>query len=156
MFSSVAKNERHEFMQVNLLIIESDNYFRKYLIRRLPEKRWRVLFAGDQIEAIKIVKRKNIDVVLLSLTELKKEGLMILKEIKKIRPLTEVITLCSSDQIILSIEGMKLGAFDDFLVPFDLESLVRRIREANQKKKEKEKIHKSDHVLKQGGKKWNK
>jgi DNA-binding NtrC family response regulator len=41
--------------------------------------------------------------------------------------------------MILSIEGMKLGAFDDFIVPFDLESLIRRIREAHQQKKEKEK-----------------
>jgi DNA-binding NtrC family response regulator len=105
----------------------------------LPDKDWRVLFAEDQIEAIKIVKRKNVDVVLLGLKGLKKEGLMLLQEIKKIRPLTEVITLCNPDQMILSIEGMKLGAFDDFIVPFDLESLIRRIREAHQQKKEKEK-----------------
>lgn len=123
-------------MRLNLLIVESDNFFRKNLARRLPdEKNWRVLFAGHLIEAIKIVKRENIDVVLLGLKDLKKEGLMILKEIKNIRPRTEIITINSSDQIDLSIEGMKLGAFDDFIVPFDLESLVRRIREAHQKKK---------------------
>jgi DNA-binding NtrC family response regulator len=126
-------------MQVYLLIIESDNSFRRNLVRWLPDKDWRVLFAEDQIEAIKIVKRKNVDVVLLGLKGLKKEGLMLLQEIKKIRPLTEVITLCNPDQMILSIEGMKLGAFDDFIVPFDLESLIRRIREAHQQKKEKEK-----------------
>lgn len=130
-------------MRVNLLIVESDNFFRKNLARRLPdEKNWRVLFAGHLIEAIKIVKRENIDVVLLGLKDLKKEGLMILKEVKNIRPLTEIITINSSDQIALSIEGMKLGAFDDFIVPFDLESLVRRIREAHQKKKEAEKTKK--------------
>ncbi len=127
-------------MRVNLLIVESDNFFRKNLARRLPdEKNWRILFAEHRIEAIKIVKREKIDVVLLGLKDLKKEGLMILKEVKNIRPLTEVITINRSDQIALSIEGMKLGAFDDFIVPFDLESLVRRIREAHQKKKETEK-----------------
>jgi len=130
-------------MRVNLLIVESDNFFCQNLARLLPdEKNWRVLFAGHLIEAIKIVKRENIDVVLLGLKDLKKEGLMILKEVKNIRPLTEIITINSSDQIALSIEGMKLGAFDDFIVPFDIESLVRRIREANQKKKETEKTKK--------------
>ena len=123
-------------MRVNLLIVESDNFFRNNLARRLPdEKNWRVLFAGHLIEAVKIVKRENIDVVLLGLKNLKSEGLMILKEVKNISPLTEIITINSSDQIALSIEGMKLGAFDDFIVPFDLESLVRRIQEAHQKKR---------------------
>jgi DNA-binding NtrC family response regulator len=130
-------------MRVNLLIVESDNFFSKNLARRLPdENKWRILFAEHRIEALKIVKRKNVDVVLLGLKDLKKEGLMILKELKNIRPLTEVITINRSDQITLSIEGMKLGAFDDFIVPFDLESLVRRIREAHQKKKENEKTKK--------------
>jgi len=35
----------------------------------------------------------------------------------------------------LSIEGMKLGIFDDFLMPLDLDSLISRIREAYQAKK---------------------
>jgi DNA-binding NtrC family response regulator len=66
-------------MQVYLLIIESDNSFRRNLVRWLPDKDWRVLFAEDQIEAMKIVKRKNVDVVLLGLKGLKKEGLMLLQ-----------------------------------------------------------------------------
>jgi hypothetical protein len=36
----------------------------------------------------------------------------------------------------MSIEGMKLGVFDDFLMPLDLDSLISRIREAHQAKKE--------------------
>lgn len=132
-------------MKVNLLIIEADNFFGKNLAQRLPdEKKWRVLFAEHQIEAMRIIKSKNIDVVLLGLKALKKEGLMILKEIKTICPLTEVITINSADQIALSIEAMKLGAFDDFIVPFDLESLVRRVCEAYQHKKKNETSKKKD------------
>ena len=40
---------------------------------------------------------------------------MILKALKRIRPLIEVITINRSDQMALSIEGMKLRAFDDLL-----------------------------------------
>lgn len=127
-------------MQVNLLIIESDNFFHKNLAHRLPdEKKWRILLAENRIEALKIVQRKNIDVVLLGLKDLKKEGLMILKELKQVRPRLEVITINRSEQIALSIEGMKLGTFDDFIVPLDLEALVRRIQEAYRKKKDNEK-----------------
>jgi hypothetical protein len=38
----------------------------------------------------------------------------------------------------LSIEGMDLGAFDDFLIPLDIDSLVKRIREAVGRKDQKE------------------
>lgn len=129
----------NKFMALNLLIIESDDFFRKNLVQRLTDERWRIVFAENKIEAIKMIKRKNIDVVLLGLKGLKKEGLMLVKDIKNTRSLIEVITINTSDQIILSIESMKMGAFDDFIVPFDVESLTQRIWEAHQKKKDSEK-----------------
>jgi len=54
-----------------------------------------------------------------------------------------VITINSGDQISLSIEGMKLGVFDDFLMPLDLDSLISRIREAYQAKKDAEVVNPS-------------
>jgi len=36
---------------------------------------------------------------------------------------------------ILIIEGMDLGAFDDFLIPLDIDSLAKRIREAARQEK---------------------
>lgn len=130
-------------MVVNLLIIESDRFFGNGLVRRLTDETWQILLADRLSDVKKIVKRKNIDVVVLGLNTLKREGLAILKMIKKIRPLTEVIIINSSEQIALSIEGMKLGAFDDFMVPFDLDSLRLRIQDACQQKKQKEKAKKS-------------
>lgn len=130
-------------MVVNLLIIESDRFFGNGLVRRLTDETWQILLADRLSDAKKIVKRKNIDVVVLGLNTLKREGLAILKMIKKTRPLTEVIIINSSEQIALSIEGMKLGAFDDFMVPFDLDSLRLRIQDACQQKKHKEKAKKS-------------
>jgi len=128
------ENPYREFMRVNLLIIEADSLFRSNLAKRLPDENWVVLFADQPAEAMKIIKIKNVDVVLLGLKDLKREGLVLLKRIKKIRPLTEIITINSPEQIDLSIEGMRLGAFDDFIIPFELESIVRRIREAHLKK----------------------
>lgn len=118
-------------MQGKLLIIESDNYFRIHLIQRLSGvNKWHILFADNRFEAVTTVREKNIDVVLLSLKDFKREGLIILAEIKDICPPIEVITISGGDQITLSIEGMKLGVFDDFIVPFEFETLARRMQEA--------------------------
>ncbi|MGD8981962.1 MAG: response regulator, partial [Desulfobacterales bacterium] len=92
----------------------------------------------QQKDIRRILKRHPIDVVLLSLNDLKKEGMALIKMIKKKHPAVQVVTITSGDQISLSIEGMKLGVFDDFLMPLDLDSLVSRIRDAYQAKKEAE------------------
>jgi DNA-binding NtrC family response regulator len=123
-----------ESMGVNILIVEADPIFRESLAKRLSTEEWRILHADRSTEARKMVKRNDIDVVLLGLTSLKQEGLAILKMIKKLRPLTEVITINGSGQVALSIEGMKLGAFDDFMGPFTIDSLAGRIHEACFKK----------------------
>lgn len=122
------------------MIIDADSGFREHLARYMHGRKWKILFADGLDEAKKSVKRRNIDVVLLGMSSLKSEGLAILRMIKNVSKETEVIMLGSVDQIAFSIEGMKLGAFDDFMGPFDIDALTRRIEEARiQKKKRQEK-----------------
>jgi DNA-binding NtrC family response regulator len=130
-------------MGINLLIIEADALFRLNLSRRLRLERYRVFEAEQQADAGKILERKKIDVVLLGLNGLKRQGLLLLERIKKIRPLTEVIIINTSEYLSLSIEGMKLGAFDDVFLPLNMDSLAERIQEAYRLKKKNEKAKKS-------------
>ncbi|MFH1243555.1 MAG: response regulator [Pseudomonadota bacterium] len=131
------------FMGINLLIVEADGLFRLNLSRRLRLQRYRVFEAEQQADARKILERKKIDVVLLGLNGLKRQGLLLLERIKKIRPLTEVIIINTSEYLSLSIEGMKLGAFDDVFLPLNMDSLAERIQEAYRLKKKNEKTKKS-------------
>ena len=110
----------------------------EHLVRYLKTDDWRIFNSRQQKDIRRILKRHSIDVVLLSLNDLKKEGMALIKMIKKKHPAVQVVTITSGDQISLSIEGMKLGVFDDFLMPLDLDSLVSRIRDAYQAKKEAE------------------
>lgn len=122
-------------MGVNLLIIEMDNYLHDHLSRHLADEAYQIFTARQKSEAKRIVKRRNIDVVLLSLNDFQKESMVLIKMIKKVRPAVQVITINSGDEISLSIEGMKLGVFDDLLMPLDLDALILRIQDAFQAKK---------------------
>jgi len=113
-----------------LLIVEIGSVFLNTLTSRLQSEPYRVVIAPRGKEAERAVRGRKVDVVLLGLDTLKRDGLTLLRRIKKARPFTEVILINTCEQLSLSIEGMKLGAFDDFLVPFDLDAMVRRIREA--------------------------
>ncbi|MCG6973005.1 MAG: response regulator [Desulfobacterales bacterium] len=122
-------------MGASILIIEGDNLLQQHLARHFEIKNWRMFNAMKTKDIKRMFKKHGIDVVLLSLNDLKKEGLVLIRMIKKMRPPVQIITVNSPDQISLSIEGMKLGAFDDFLMPLDLDSLILRIRDACQAKK---------------------
>jgi len=118
------------------LIVERDTFLQDHLSRRLACEDYKIVTARQKTETKRMIKRHNIDVVLLSLNDFQKESMVLVKMIKKMRPAVQVITINSGDQISLSIEGMKLGVFDDFLMPLDLDSLISRIKEAFQAKKE--------------------
>lgn len=123
-----------------ILVIETDESFRRHISERLRLERHKVYEACQETEARNIFLKRDFDVVLLGLKGNKKLGLALLKTIKEKRPLVEVILLSSSEDHSLSasIEGMKLGAFDEILVPFDLETLLGRIHEACRRKWQRE------------------
>jgi DNA-binding response OmpR family regulator len=123
-----------------ILVIETDEAFRRHISERLRLERYRVYEACQETEARNVFLKRDFDVVLLGLKGNKKLSLALLKTIKEMRPLVEVILLSSSENHSLSasIEGMKLGAFDELLVPFDVETLLLRIREACRRKSQRE------------------
>jgi DNA-binding NtrC family response regulator len=129
-------------MTAKLLIVEADDLFRENLTRCLTDAGLKVYPADVADEAEEILKRKDCDVALIGLVGLGREGLRLLRSIKELRPLTEVILIAGHGQLALSIEGMKLGAFDDFRIPLDTQSLLQRVQEACKQKKENLKARK--------------
>ena len=80
-------------MAITLLIIETNRFLRQNLLRHMDSDRFRIIEYERKPELKNILRRNEIDVVLLGLDELKHEGLLLLKMIKKVRPLTEVILI---------------------------------------------------------------
>jgi DNA-binding NtrC family response regulator len=62
------------------------------------------------------------------------DGIETLRAIKKARPLVEVIMLTGHATVKTGIEGMKLGAFDYLMKPYDIELLISKVKEAKVKK----------------------
>ena len=75
------------------------------------------------------------DVVLLDMnfhtsTNTGNEGLYWLSEIKKLSPETEVVLFTAYAEITLAVEGMKRGAFDFIVKPFENEKLIATLESA--------------------------
>jgi len=112
------------------LVIDEKSPFCQNLVRRLRQEDCEILLAERQTDIQRIFGESDIDVVLLNLDNTGRDGMLLLKWIRESWPETGVILINNAVQIALSIEGMKLGAFDDFLVPVDLDALIQRIRDA--------------------------
>lgn len=119
-------------MALKLLMIDTDEIFCQNVSQHLLMENYQVLVATDEAEARRIIQKEKVNVVLLGLKDLRHRGLSLLNSIKKIRPATAVILMLSAEQLSLSIEGMRLGAFDDLLIPFNVETLLSRVSAACQ------------------------
>jgi DNA-binding NtrC family response regulator len=117
-----------------VLVIESHESFRRQIVHHLRLEACHVIEVCEESTALAILRKKDIDVVLLGLHGFKTTALALLREIKMIRPASEVILMNVTDGLSLSMEAMKLGAFDDLWAPIEMETLVSRVNEAFKRK----------------------
>lgn len=98
------------------------------------EDSYEVLTANEGKEAFAILRKNEIDVVLLDLKLGEENGLDILKSIKRNYHDVEVIIITSYGTIKSSVEAIQLGAFYYIAKPLDLAELELYIKRAIQNK----------------------
>jgi DNA-binding NtrC family response regulator len=125
-------------MKVRVLLVDDEEQFVETLALRLEARDYAVATAFNGDQALNQVKAKDVDVVVLDVLMPGLSGTDTLREIKKLRPLTEVIMLTGNATVETAIEGMKLGAFDYLMKPTEIEDLVEKINKAYKRKAEHE------------------
>jgi DNA-binding NtrC family response regulator len=90
---------------------------------------------ADPKKAIQTLAENTIDVVLLDMNyrigfEDGREGIYLLKEIKTFSPKTVVILMTAFGKVETAVEGLKLGAFDYILKPWDNDKLLEVVKSA--------------------------
>ena len=119
---------------IKVLIVDDEHDFRETMVKRLEKRKFLIHGAEDGIIALELIERQPFDVVVLDVMMPKMDGIETLREIKKNKPLIEVIMLTGHASLESGIEGMKLGAFDYIMKPANIEDLVKKIYQAYEKK----------------------
>lgn len=93
---------------------------------------------------VELLSKKTIDVVLLDMNyrigfEDGKEGLYLLKEIKTLSPKTVVILMTAFGKVETAVEGLKNGAFDYILKPWENKKLLESVKQAVDKSRKEQK-----------------
>ncbi|MBW1915203.1 MAG: response regulator [Deltaproteobacteria bacterium] len=125
-------------MKACILIVDDEKEFVEALAERLEIRDYHVTTSLSGEDAVKELKKYNFDVIILDVVMPGMDGIETLREIKKIKPLTEVIMLTGHATLEAAIEGLKLGALDFLLKPCETEDLIAKIDKAYEKKIEQD------------------
>jgi DNA-binding NtrC family response regulator len=125
-------------MKACILIVDDEKEFVEALAERLAIRDYHVTTSLSGEDAVKELKKYNFDVIILDVVMPGMDGIETLREIKKIKPLTEVIMLTGHATLEAAIEGLKLGALDFLLKPCETEDLIVKIDKAYEKKVEQD------------------
>ena len=119
---------------IRVLVVDDERDFVETLIKRLKMRNIDATGAWNGEDALRILDKQEVDVVVLDVRMPGMNGEDTLREIKRRMPLIQVILLTGHGSLESGIKGMKLGAFDYITKPADLDELVQKIGLAYEKK----------------------
>lgn len=132
---------------ISVLLVDDEQELVELLSSRLENRGFSMDTALSGDEGIAKLQIRDFDVVILDVFMPGKDGIQTLKEMKSLKPLTEVIMLSGNATLESAIEGMQNGAFDFLVKPADMGDLVEKINKAFARKAEhEERIRKAGFV----------
>ena len=116
----------------NILIVEDEESIRRVLKKVLLEENnsYKILEAVDGVDALEMVKKNKLDLVLCDIKMPKKDGIEVLRQILKNHAEIPVIMISGHGDLDTAVESMRMGAFDYISKPPDLNRLLNSVRGA--------------------------
>lgn len=113
---------------MKILLVEDEARLAESLFHILSKDGYVVDVSGDGIEAENFAQTNIYDVIILDRMLPNKEGVEILKSLRKNKIITPVIFLTAKDSVSNRVEGLDAGADDYLIKPFSNSELLARVR----------------------------
>lgn len=117
-----------------ILVVDDEQDFLETIIKRLKTRGIEVAGVDSGYKALEFVDNQDVDVIILDVKMPGMDGIEALRELKKKKPLVEVIMLTGHASVESGIQGMQLGAFDYVMKPVALDELLEKVRQAYERK----------------------
>ncbi len=118
----------------NLLVVDDDLSMREMLDVMLTSEGYNVEYAEDGSKAIRMLAKRDYDLVISDIRMGPVGGLAVLKEAKRRSPETLVIMISAFATTETAVEAMNDGAYDYIPKPFDVNEMKQTIRNALERK----------------------
>jgi DNA-binding NtrC family response regulator len=113
-----------------ILVVDDDPEMCQTISDVLCEEGFSVDTLNESMQASKLLRSKEFDVIVTDLRMKGLKGLDLLGETRKVNPPPPVIIITAFGTIESAIQAMKMGAYDYITKPFKMEELVLTIQKA--------------------------
>ncbi len=113
---------------MEILVVEDEAGIADFLERGLGAEGYGVRVAADGIAGEELAMEREVDLVVLDRMLPGRDGIEVLKAIRRARPALPVILLTAKSEIADRVDGLDLGATDYVTKPFSFDELLARIR----------------------------
>lgn len=111
-------------MKRSILIVDDEESIRFSLKGGLEDEGYHTLLAANGEEAVQVIERNEIDLILLDIWMPGKDGLQILEELNKSGYRIPVIIMTGHGSIDTAVRATRLGALDFIEKPLDLNKII--------------------------------
>lgn len=112
-----------KLMMPSVLIVDDDDVMRETLFDVLKRAGYEVYSVGSGNEALALIKKNIIDLILLDMRLPDLDGLDVLKKIKEVDTEILVMIMTAFSDVRSAVSAMKSGAYHYINKPFELEEL---------------------------------
>lgn len=116
--------------KMQLMLVDDEERFLATTRKLLEKKGYEVMTAPGGIQALEMLRSRQVHVVILDVKMPELDGHETLLRIKREYPMTEVIMLTGHGTVESAVEGMKSGACDYLMKPADIDELIQKAKDA--------------------------
>ncbi len=132
---ALERREGSPAVRGRVLVVDDQRNMRATTAMLLRAEGYSVLEAGEGEEALAVVAREPLDLLLTDLKMAPMDGLTLLKKALEVSPQLQVIVMTAYGSIESAVEAMRLGAYDYVTKPFKEGELVHRVSRALERAK---------------------
>jgi two-component system response regulator PilR (NtrC family) len=113
-----------------ILVIDDEKSMRELLVHLLKRAGYRVIAAESGEKGVELFGKDAYDLVISDVSMPGMSGLEVLRKVRETSPDTPVVLITAHGTKETAIEAVKLGAFDYFEKPFNVEEVLTRVGNA--------------------------
>jgi len=110
-------------LPVHVLVVDDQEVIQELCGEIADSLGYRVSVAANGVEALEVLEREHVDVLMADLKMPGISGMELLEKVKSRSPQTEVLIMTAYGSVPSAVQAMKLGACDYITKPFNIEEV---------------------------------
>ena len=111
-------------MKISVLVVDDELLIRKSLAKVLKASGYAVELASTGADGLERAAAVRPQVMILDMRLPDTDGLSVLRRVRQLDPLTQVIVITAFGDVQSAVDAMKLGACDFLRKPYEMEDIV--------------------------------